>query len=129
MVFAVGVVGPVAGRSEEQFNALAPQIGGRAVDVGLILGGDGQVVQPCAIVVILGAIGFALEPESALAAVCHPENALLVVDRLPAKESEEVFVESCLLRSDVEEQVPKVCLHQFPLSRAKQPSSLALSVF
>jgi hypothetical protein len=122
MVFAVGVFGMVAGRPTEQFNAFAPQVGGRGVAVGPIVGDDCQVVQPGAIVVILSAIGFALEPEGALAAVRDPENASLFVDRLLPEEIEEVLVESCVLVIDVEDLVPKVYLHDL-LSRANQQTS------
>ena len=69
------------------------------------------------------------ETEGALAAVRDPVDAPLVVDRRPPEESEEVLVESRVLRIDVKDQVPKVRLHELLLSRAShQPSSPSLTV-
>jgi hypothetical protein len=128
VIFAFGVFGPIAGRPEKHLDVLTHQIGNCGIDIRLALGDHCQVVQPGAIVVILGAICLAFEPEIAPGPIGGTEDAPLVIDGLPPKESEEVFVKSDVLRIPEEDQMPKARVHKTLLSYADRRVGTGLAL-
>src|SRR5262249_51548273 len=98
----------VAWGLEERRHVAPFQEGRGSVDVLLLLGADGDVIDSELIVVGLPLAGRRREPERAFALDAHAEHLLVLVPLLPAQEREEVLVERAIRGLDVElEMVPR----------------------